>query len=398
MNEILEMACNLQKEVTTFLREIVAIPSYSGQESNVIKRIKEEMDKIGFDETRVDDFGNLMGRLGNGPKVLVIDGHCDTVEVGYESLWKVDPFKGDLKDGIIYGRGCCDQKGGVASAVYAGKILKKIGVPENLTIWVVASVQEEDCDGLCWKYILEEEKLNPDLVIITEPTNLNIYRGHRGRMEMKVRTEGISCHGSAPERGENAIYKMAPIVKEIEELHTKLADDPFLGKGSITISEIKSTSPSLCAVADSCTIHLDRRLTVGETLETSVKEIEDLPSFKKANAKVWVDEYNVPTHTGKVYPMQSYFPTWVLAEDHPFLQLSVKTYKELFEKEPKIDKWTFSTNGIATMGLHNVPTLGFGPGNEVYAHFPNEQIPEKDLVHAMAFYVQFAKNFADHMK
>ncbi|HNZ66983.1 MAG TPA: M20/M25/M40 family metallo-hydrolase, partial [Planctomycetota bacterium] len=206
------------------------------------------------------------------------------------------------------------------------------------------------------------------------------------------------CHGSAPERGENAIYKMAPIVKEIEELHTKLADDPFLGKGSITISEIKSTSPSLCAVADSCTIHLDRRLTVGETLETSVKEIEDLPSFKKANAKVWVDEYKVPTHTGKVYPMQSYFPTWVLAEDHPFLQLSVKTYKELFEKEPKIDKWTFSTNGIATMGLHNVPTLGFGPGNEVYAHFPNEQIPEKDLVHAMAFYVQFAKNFADHMK
>lgn len=390
MNPILEKAYALQSEVTNFLRQIVAIPSFSGKEGNVVARIKQEMETIGFDEVRIDGFGNVMGRLGNGPKVLVIDGHCDTVEVGNESLWHMDPFQGDLKDGIIYGRGCCDQKGGVASAVYAGKILKEIGIPSNLTIWVVASVQEEDCDGLCWKYILEQDNLKPDLVIITEPTNLNIYRGHRGRMEMKVRTEGISCHGSAPERGENAIYKMAGIISDIEKLHPRLHNDPFLGKGSVTISEIKSTSPSLCAVADSCTIHLDRRLTWGETLETSIKEIEDLPSFQKAKAKVWVEEYKLPTHTGKVYPMQSYFPTWVMEESHPYIQTSVSVFEKLFEKAPKVDKWTFSTNGIATMGLFHVPTLGFGPGNEFYAHSPNEQIPVEHLVHAMAFYAQYA--------
>ena len=375
MNEILKIAQSLEKEVTGFLRDIVAIPSLSGKEGDVVRRIQQEMQKIGYDEVRIDEFGNVMGRIGNGNKILAIDGHCDVVDVGNPDLWEIDPFQGDLKDGIIYGRGSCDQKGGVASSVYGGKILKQIGVPKDITLWVVASVQEEDCDGLCWKYILEEGQLRPHTVLLTEPTNLNIYRGHRGRMEMKVKTEGVSCHGSAPERGVNAIYKMAPILLEIEELHARLKPDAFLGKGSVTVSEIKSTSPSLCAVSDSCTIHLDRRLTVGETIETSLAEIRNLPSFQKANAKVWVDEYKVPTHTGKVFPMQSYFPTWVLSEDHPSLKTAVQSYKSLFEKDPCVDKWTFSTNGIATMGLHQVPTLGFGPGNEVYAHSPKEHIP-----------------------
>ncbi|MCB0314525.1 MAG: YgeY family selenium metabolism-linked hydrolase [Calditrichaeota bacterium] len=393
MNEILKIARSLEGEVAAFLREIIAIPSMSSEEGAVIERIREEMARVGFEETRIDGLGNLLGRIGSGPRVLVIDSHCDTVDVGNPDLWKVDPFQGDMRDGVIYGRGACDLKGGLASSVYAGKILRQVGVPDDVTLWVSCTVQEEDCDGLCWKYIIEEENFRPDAVLLTEPTNCNIYRGQRGRMEIKVQTEGLSCHGSAPERGVNAVYKMAPIIREIEALNERLKDDPFLGKGTVTISEIKSTSPSLCAVADSCTIHLDRRLTAGETIETALAEIRALPAFQQAGAKVWLEEYRTPSYTGKVFPMEKYYPTWVLEEDHPVLAAAVASYRNLFDREPLVDKWTFSTNGIATMGLHGIPTFGFGPGLEEHAHSPYEQITTDHLVRAMAFYAEFVQRF-----
>ncbi len=393
MSNILKRAYELENEVTQFLRDMIAIPSMSSQEGAVIARIKAEMEKVGFDEIRVDGLGNLLGRIGAGSRVLAIDGHIDTVDVGNPDLWEVDPFKGDLRDGRIYGRGASDQEGGIASAVYAVKILKEIGLPEDTTLWVTATIQEEDCDGLCWDYLVRAENFRPDCVLITEPTSLNIYRGQRGRMEIKVQTEGVSCHGSAPERGVNAVYKMASIIAEIEQLNERLKHDDFLGKGTVTISDIRSTSPSLCAVADSCTIHLDRRLTKGETIETALEEIRSLPSFQKAGAKVWVNEYRTPSYKGTVFPMQSYFPSWVLEEDHPFLKTAVQSCRSLFGGEPLVDKWTFSTNGVATMGLHGIPTFGFGPGMEEQAHAPNEYTLVEHLVKAMAFYAEFARRF-----
>ena len=393
MSKIWQIAQALEGEVAQFLRDIIAIPSMSSEEGEVIKRIQAEMIKVGFEETRIDGLGNLMGRIGNGPRTVVIDSHCDTVDVGNADLWEVDPFKGDMRDGIIYGRGACDLKGGLSSSIYAGKILREIGVPDDVTFWVSCTVQEEDCDGLCWKYIIEAENFHPDVVLLTEPTSCNIYRGQRGRMEIKVKTEGLSCHGSAPERGVNAVYKMAPIIREVEALNDRLKDDPFLGKGTVTISEVKSTSPSLCAVADSCTIHLDRRLTHGETIETALGEIRNLPSVQKANAKIWLEDYDTPSYTGKVFPMQKYFPTWVLPEDHSVLKTAVASYQQTFGSEPFVDKWTFSTNGIATMGMHHIPTFGFGPGEEKHAHSPYEQITTDHLVRAMAFYAAFTKNF-----
>jgi putative selenium metabolism hydrolase len=313
--------------------------------------------------------------------------------VGNADLWERDPFSGEIKDGILYGRGSCDQKGGLACAVYAAKILKEVGIPEDLSLWVIASIQEEDMEGMAWKYIVEEDGFRPDAVLITEPTNLNIYRGHRGRTEIKVKTEGISCHGSAPERGDNAIYKMAPIISDIENLNRRLKDDSFLGKGTITISDIRSTSPSLCAVSDSSTIHLDRRLTAGETIDSALEEIRSLPTVKEAAAKVWANKYETPSYTGKEYAMESYCPTWVMEEKHPILQKAVRTYKNLFDSQPKIDKWTFSTNGVGTMGRYGIPTFGFGPGNEVLAHAPNEFIPLDHLTKAVAFYAQFVRDF-----
>jgi len=370
-----------------FLRDLIAIPSVSCQEEKVVLRIKKEMETLGFDEVTIDPMGNIIGRMGNGPRIIAFDAHVDTVDVGNPDLWDFDPFEGKVENGIIYGRGASDMKGGMAAITYAGKILKEIGIPDDLTIYFVGSVQEEDCDGLCWQYIVNEDKIKPDLVVITEPTNLNIYRGQRGRMEMEVKTNGISCHGSAPERGVNAIYKMADIIKDIEALNDQLKVDSFLGKGTITISHIRSTSPSLCAVADSSIVHLDRRLTAGETIDTAVDEIKNMPSFKKENAEISVLDYRVPSYTGLTYPTKKYYPTWKLEEGHPAVQKASEVYQVLFDRKPIIDKWAFSTNGVATAGMFGIPTIGFGPGNEIYAHSPDDQCPINHLSQAMMFYV-----------
>ncbi len=387
--EILAAAKRHERNVAKFLRDLIAIKSLSSQEEEVIQRIRKEMEASGYDEVVIDPMGNILGRVGNGKHIIALDAHVDTVDVGNPENWTVDPFKGAEKDGIIYGRGACDMKGALASIVYGGKIIKELGLEADYTLYVVGSVQEEDCDGLCWQYIINEDKLRPEVVVIAEPTNLGIYRGHRGRMEIQVHTKGISCHGSAPERGVNAVYKMAPIIQDIEKLNERLTGEPFLGKGTVTISEIRSTSPSLCAVADSATIHLDRRLAATDTLQSVTKEIQDLASVKNAQAEVVVVDYAVPSWRGLTYPTKKYYPTWLLPETHPALKSGVTAFQRLFADKPVVNRWQFSTNGVAVMGMHHIPCIGFGPGNEIYAHMATEQIAVEQLVKAMAWYAMF---------
>ena len=388
-------ARELEPDLVSFMQDIIRIPSLSSEEGAVIERIRKEMLAIGYDEVTVDPMGNLIGRIGSGDKVIAFDGHVDIVDVGDPALWDRDPFSGDVEDGILYGRGASDMKGGVASSVYAGALLKKRGIPDNVSFYVTATVQEEDCDGLCWQYIVNEDGLRPDLVVIAEPTSLRIYRGHRGRMEMEVHTAGVSCHGSAPERGDNAVYKMAAIIADIEQLNERLEPREPLGKGTVTISEIRSTSPSLCAVADGCTIHLDRRLTIGETEATSVAEIEALPSVKAANATVSVLDYDVPSYSGLSYPTRKYYPTWETQADDPAVAGAIGAYRSAFDEEPETGFWVFSTNGVAISGMHGLTAIGFGPGHEHFAHAPNEQTEVEHLVRATAFYSALVDTFAN---
>ena len=287
----------------------------------------------------------------------------------------------------------------MAASVYGARIAQELGLLDGVQLWVTGTVMEEDCDGLCWQYILREKVLKPDVVVITEPTKLGVYRGHRGRMEIEIRTQGRSAHGSAPERGVNAVYKMAPIIAEIEQLNDRLTAtaDPFLGKGSCTISAIRSTSPSLCAVADSATIHVDRRLTHGETWEGAVRQLEALESVKQAGATVSVLDYAVPSYTGLVYPTKKFYPTWLMSEDHPAVRAGVRAAEQAIGKQPVVGKWGFSTNGIATCGMFGVPTIGFGPSDEVWAHSPDDQCPVEHLTLAARFYAAFPRLYLETM-
>lgn len=383
-----------KKEIVNFLREIVAIPSLSTKEEKVVQTIAKQMKLLGYDEVSIDGFGNVIGRIGHGKKVIALDGHVDTVDIGDLSQWKMDPYRGKYENDIVYGRGSADQKGGFVSAVYAGAILKKLHLTGDYTLYVTGTVMEEDCDGLNWQYIISKDKIKPHCVIITESTSLNIYRGQRGRMEIEIETKGQSCHGSAPERGINAIYKMSPLISDIEKLNNKLISDSFLGKGTVTISHIRSRSPSLCAVADGCTIHLDRRLTKGESEKYAISQLKNLPSVKKAKTEIRVLSYAEKSYTGVSYPTRKYFPMWVIREKSDEVKSAVNSYKQLYKKTPQISHWVFSTNGVSICGMFGIPAFGFGPGEEKQAHSPNEHIPAQDLVEAAKFYSVFILNYS----
>jgi putative selenium metabolism hydrolase len=391
-SEIAAAAHSYEADIVAFLRDLVAIPGESSHEGPVIQRIRQEMQKAGFDEIRIDAMGNILGRIGSGKTVVMMDAHIDTVGIGDPKEWAWDPYKGKVEDGYVYGRGAGDQRAGMACMVYAAKIIKDLGLAGDYTLWVVGSVQEEDCDGLSWVYILKEDGIRPDCVLITEPTGLRIYRGQRGRMEIEVHLRGRSCHASAPERGDNPIYKMSRLVEEVEKLNTRLRHDPFLGKGTIAVTEIRSISPSLCAVPGACSIHLDRRLTAGETKDSAVAEVKALPGAEEAEVEIL--NYDTPSYTGLRYPMEKYYPTWVLDEAHPLARAAIATYETLWKKAPVVDKWTFSTNGVGSMGLMGVPTIGFGPGEEDVAHSVVERVPIRHLVEAAEFYAAFPLIFS----
>lgn len=387
IKKINELSKKYEQDTANFLMDMIRIPAFSTKEKDVIYRIKAEMEKQGFDEVRIDGLGNVIGRIGSGPRVIAFDAHIDTVYPGDLSLWDFGPFDAHLKDGKVWGRGSVDQEGGMASMVTAGRIIKELGMEKEFTLYFTGTVMEEDCDGLCWQYLIKEEQIKPELVVITEPTNMNIYRGHRGRMEIEVHVKGLSCHGSAPERGDNAIYRISRIALEIEKLHERLMTDPFLGKGSICVTEVYFTGPSQCAVPDSAYIHLDRRLTWGETKESALAEVREACLLAgQSEAEIRVPLYEEAAFTGLVYPTEKYFPTWVTPEDHFGVVAGAKIYKELFGKDALVDKWTFSTNGVAIAGMHKIPCIGLGPGNEIYAHAPNEACPIKHLSGAAAFY------------
>lgn len=423
--QVKEKANSYEKEMTKFLRDLVKIPGESCGEEGHIKRIAEEMKAVGFDKVEIDPQGNVLGYMGTGKKLIAYDAHIDTVGIGNIKNWKFDPYDGYENETEIGGRGTSDQMGGIVSAVYGAKIMKDLGLlNDKYSVLVTGTVQEEDCDGLCWQYIIKEDKVRPEFVVSTEPTDGGIYRGHRGRMEIRVDVKGISCHGSAPERGDNAIYKMADILQDVRSLNendaadateikglVKMLDEKynsqwkearFLGRGTVTASEIFFTSPSRCAVADSCAVSLDRRMTAGETWESCLDEIRALPAVKKygEDVKVSMYEYARPSWTGCVYPIECYFPTWVIPEDHPITRAMEESYMGMFgdarigadetlemrTARPLTDKWTFSTNGVTIMGRNGIPCIGFGPGAEAQAHAPNEKTFKQDLVTCAAVY------------
>ncbi len=387
VNEISRRVAESEADIIQFLRDIVAIPSMDSDIEAVGQRIGEEMRRLGFDDVYVDKYGSIVGRIGDGDTILLYDSHIDTVGIGDPSQWQWDPFEGYVdENGVFFARGALDEKGSTPGMVYGMAIARDLGLLDGFTIYYLGNI-EEWCDGVGCKAFLEWENVRPDFVVIGEPTNMLVYRGHKGRIELEVSCKGRSAHAASNYMGDNAVYKMLPVIDAIDKMDAKLRTHSFLGQGRITVTQISSVSPSLNAVPDECRIFIDRRVTFGDTRESVLAEIEAvIPADKRADFTihelVWVE----PSHTGAVMEYEKYFPAWALEEAHPFVQAGQRTRTAVWNDNSAPGKWDFSTNGNYWAGHMGIPCIGFGPGDERYAHAVNEHVPLRDVVDATKFY------------
>lgn len=387
INKIHQKTEEKREDLIRFMREICAIPSYESLIGPVGERIAEEMRKLGFDEVRFDKMGNILGRIGDGPRTIVFDSHIDTVGIGDPDEWQWDPFEGKIEDGVLYARGACDEKGSTPGMVYGMSFARDLGLLDGWTAWYFGNM-EEWCDGIAPNTFVEVDPgIRPDFVVIGEPTKMQVYRGHKGRLEMKVVAKGVSAHAASNHVGINAIYLLLPVIEGIRDLEPSLGDHDFLGHGKITVSDMTVKTPSINAVPDEAVIYIDRRMTFGETEEEAIAQVEALiPEEFKDRVTVEALFYDEPSYTGFVFPVEKYFPAWALDEDHDLVQAGLKA-RELIglEYEPA-GKWSFSTNGIYWAGKANIPSIGFGPGDEVTAHTVMDSVRLDDVVKATEFY------------
>ncbi len=345
------------------------------------------MRKLGYDEVRFDKMGNILGRIGSGKRTIVYDSHIDTVGVGDPAGWDWDPFQGKVEDGVLYARGACDEKGSTPGMVYGLAIARDLGLLEGWSAYYFGNM-EEWCDGIAPNSFVEvDPKVKPDFVVIGEPTKMNVYRGHKGRLEMKITAKGKSAHAAANQLGDNAIYKLLPVIAAICDLEPELGDHAFLGHGKITVSDMHVSTPSINAVPDEAVIFIDRRMTFGETKEAVRAQVEALiPPESRASIKLEELFYEEPSYTGFVFPVDKYFPAWALEDDHPLVQAGQQARREIGLPDGPSGKWNFSTNGIYWAGKAHIPSIGFGPGDEETAHTVRDSVSLDDMVKATGFY------------
>jgi putative selenium metabolism hydrolase len=396
---VTRLAAEAAPRCAEFLHDLVTVPSPSRSERLACERALREMELLGYRDVHLDEMGNVLGRIGSGPRVLAFDAHIDTVGISNPTLWRHDPFRGIVTDGTLFGRGASDQKGGLAAIVHGAALADQVGLSNDLTVWVTATVNGEDCVGLAWQYLLNETPLRPEVVVIAMPSHLGVCYGQRGRMEVEVATAGVSTHGSQPDRGTNAVYAMMPVIEGLTRLHENFAvEHPMLGKGSLAVTGITSQSPSLTAIPDGCVIHIDRRLTIGETPDDAMAEIRKVASAAAEGSEVRLLHYALPSWRGFTYPTDKVFPAWETAADSSAVRAALETAERVLGRSPRIHRSAFSSNGCATAGIFGIPTVGFGPADELRSHTVNDQIPLAQLEPAMAFFALFPQVFLESQR
>jgi putative selenium metabolism hydrolase len=371
-------------DIIQFLRDLCAIPSMNSQIRAVGERAETEMRKLGFNDVWWDRMGNVVGVIGDGPVKLLYDSHIDTVGIGNPDEWQWDPFLGKIEDGIFYARGACDEKGSTPGMIYGLALAQELGLLDGFTAYYFGNMEEWN-DGSAPHALVEVEGVKPDFVVIGEPTRMQIYRGQKGRVEFEIRATGRSAHAASNHLGDNAIYKLMPIINAVKELEPHFINDPFLGEGRITVTDMQVRTPSINAVPDEALIYIDRRLTFGETPEAELERLRRLVG-ERGDISVSILRYDEPSYTGFRFPLDKIYPAWALSEDHPFVQAGQRTGELLWGSMPPSHKWNFSTNGIYWAGKAGIPSIGFGPGDEIHAHTVLDQVPLDDVVRSTEWY------------
>ncbi len=369
------------EQLLKFYIDIVKTQSYSDEEGSVAREIIDVMNGLGYDECFIDRAGNACGRMGDGRTVVHFDSHMDTVRADETEGWKHGPFAGVVEDGYLYGRGTVDMKGGLSASVFATALAKRLGLLEGKTVWVTGSVCEEYCDGVCLDHFYRDSGVKPDFCVICEPSDNLITLGHAGKVQARIVTRGVSAHGSAPDKGINAVYEMAEIISRVESLNARLAAS---NGGTVALTHIACRTASLNAVPDRCEIYLDRRLRFGEKTSDAETELAGLIAGKRASVEPGT--ISRMSWNGAELVYRPKHDPWRIARDAPLTRACDAAYADTFGTAPsRYDFWDFSTNAVVPVSM-GVPTIGFGPGEYKLAHMTNERCALKSVVEACAFY------------
>lgn len=379
-----------EQKVVNVCQELVKVKSYSGEEGQVVEKLKDIFNDLGFDNFHVDEYGNIVGCIkGNKPgKKVLFDAHIDTVEVADNSKWTADPFGGEIIDGRIYGRGTSDMKGAL-SAMLCGVSNFAKGVNKEFEgeLYIAGVVHEECFEGVASRKI--SETVRPDYVVIGEASECNLKIGQRGRAEIVIETYGKPAHSANPQKGINAVYKASKLIDKIRNM--EMSYDEELGQGILELVDIKSSPyPGASVVPDYCRITYDRRLLVGETKEEVLKPILDLiEEMKKEdpefNAKAFYARGEEKCYTGETISDERFFPAWKYSREDDFVRECYSSLKEL-GLNPIITYYSFCTNGSHYAGEAGIKTIGFGPSRENLAHTIDEHIEIHELIKAAEGY------------
>lgn len=383
-DRIVAAAKRQRNKCAEFLRELIETPSESQGEEQIAMMVRQRMLDLDYDAVDVDRFGNVIGRIGDGPKKIIYDAHMDTTGIGDRSSWRFDPYRGDFKAGKVYGHGATNNKGGLSAIIHAGGIIRDLDLAPDCSVYVVGSIQAEQCEGVAYKGIFDVEKLYPHFVVLSMPTGMRICRGHRGRAEVKVTLRGQPVHSSDPEKGFNCIYGIADIVQGVKALNETLPEDKFLGKATVAVTHVETDNNGPNALPESCHLIIDRRLVPKEDAKKVLAEVKTLA--KGTRSKIEIVEFDAASYRGLRLPMEKFFPPWSIEEDHPLVRALQDSYKSVFKKDSTIDRWTMSTAGAYTNGVAGVPTVGFGPSEESFSGPINDHVRVDDLEKCMAVY------------
>ena len=388
-------------ELIKLTQELVRTESLSGQEGEVASLIASRMRGLGFNEVKTDEVGNVLGSVGGtvDEGALLFNGHMDHVPPGDMP----DPYSAEIMDGfpfgvagrVIVGRAASDMKGALAAMIVAGSVLRDLGVPMKRKMTVAAVVLEE-VNGLGSRF-LAERGLRPGGVIIGESTNLDVALGHRGSIGVSITTEGRSCHASVPERGVNALYKMIPILQNILLASERLPYHPVLGKSSITATTVSASPNVKNVVPNLCTVGLDVRNTPNFRPEKVLETLRDIVERARAEdsdvrAKVELAKRSLKSYTGYAREVDAMTHPFYTVPDAPLAQMTKKVAGQKLRKDARFKVWSFATDG-SYFAEKEIPTVGFGPGEEKFAHSPMDNVRIDDLVASTKVYAALAAEF-----
>lgn len=329
---------------------------------------------------------------GKGLKILAYNAHIDVVAADNPDEWRDPPFKAVRKFGRIFGRGTCDMKGALAAMAMSLTVARELDRDFDRQHVLIGCfcTEEEVAEGLAFKELLEEFAIEPDMVLLGEPSKMQIARGQRGKLEMLVETEGVCAHTSVPESGDNAAYKLARALLAIENFEAEerfkhgMEPENILQRTTLVASTIESWPKSKSFVPNRALTHVTARLALGENMISVGKRL--IADENWPDARMTQVVYNGHSYKGKAGEWKAEHPAWETSADHPFFNRLSGAYKELFDSEPVDKIWPFSTDGVYSAGMAGIPTLGIGPGHEEVAHKVDEWVSEEELANALKLY------------